>query len=213
MALAAVLNIIDQARRQEAHSGEFLRQMREKATCLPARVAIEGYQPAMCLFQFAIEYIEMAPRLIDCIDDCARKSGRRRLFDPFIQTAICCFTQPALIFTHTNSLDGLLVKAYLCHRLMEEMYENNLSTRRSKLVDLEVTRANLLVHQLIGEPFANELDESITLTALNLAGSPDYYELNLDPFVSELRKAAHEWMREYWDNLLTRNHIQFSLMP
>lgn len=93
------------------------------------------------------------------------------------------------------------------------MYENNLSTRRSKLVDLEVTRANLLVHQLIGEPFANELDESITLTALNLAGSPDYYELNLDPFVSELRKAAHEWMREYWDNLLTRNHIQFSLMP
>ncbi|WP_372957915.1 hypothetical protein [Marinobacter sp.] len=209
----AVLNIIDQARRQEAHSGEFLRQMREKAEHLPASVTIEGYQPAVCLFRFAIEYIEMAPRLIDCIDDCACKSGRRRLFDPFIQTAIRYFTQPSLILTRYDGLDGLLVKAYLCHRLMEEMYENNLSTRRSNLVDLEATQANLLAHQLIGEPFANELDESITLTVLNLAGSPDYYELNLDPFVTELRKAAHAWMREYWENLLTRNHIRFTLLP
>ena len=207
------MNIIDQARRQEAHSGEFLRQMREKAAQLPASVTIEGYQPAMCLFQFAIEYIEMAPRLIDCIDACARKSGKRRLFDPFIQTAVCYFTQPSLILTRYDGLDGLLVKAYLCHRLMEEMYENNLSTRRSKLVELEATQANLLAHQLIGEPFANELDESVTLTVMNLAGSPDYYELNLDPFVTELRKAAHDWMREYWENLLTRNHIRFTLMP
>ncbi|MFW5823607.1 MAG: hypothetical protein ACOCVV_01420 [Marinobacter sp.] len=209
----AVLNIIDQARRQEAHSGEFLRQMREKAARLPTSVTVEGYQPATCLFQFAIEYIEMAPRLIQCVADCARKSGRRGLFDPLIQTAIRYFTQPSLILTRYDGLDGLLIKAYLCHRLMEEMYENNLSTRRSQVVDLEATRANLLAHQLIGEPFANELDESIALTVLNLIGSPDYYELNLDPFVEELRKAAHDWMREYWENLLTRNHIRFTLMP
>lgn len=209
----AVLNIIDQARRQEARSGEFLRQMREKAARLPASVTVEGYQPAMCLFQFAIEYIEMAPRLIDCIDDCARKSGKRGLFDPFIQTATRYFTQPSVMLTRYEGLDGLLFKAYLCHRLMEEMYENNLSTRRSRLVDMEATRANLLAHQLIGEPFANELDESINLTMLNLAGSPNYYDLNLDPFVEELQKAARDWMKEYWENLLTRNHIRFTLMP
>ncbi|SFR65808.1 hypothetical protein SAMN05216203_2268 [Marinobacter daqiaonensis] len=207
------MNIIDQARRQEAHSGEFLRQMREKATRLPASVTVEGYQPATCLFQFAIEYIEMAPRLIQCVEECAQKSRRRALFLPFIDTATRYFTQPSIVLARYDGLDGLLIKAYLCHRLMEEMYENNQSTRRSHVVDMEAIRANLLAHQLIGEPFANELDESITVTMLNLAGSPDYYELNLDPFVEELGKAAREWMREYWENLLTRNHIRFTLMP
>ncbi len=209
----AVLNIIDQARRKEARSGEFLRQMRQKAARLPGSITVEGYKPATCLFQFALEYIEMAPRLIQCVSDCAVKSGEFELFEPFIHTATRYFTQPSVILARYDGLDGLLVKAYLCHRLMEEMYENNHSTRRSQVVNVQATRANLLAHQLVGEPFANELDHSIVVTMLNLAGSPDYYELNLDPFVKELRKAARAWMNEYWENLLTRNHIRFTLLP
>jgi succinylarginine dihydrolase len=37
------------------------------------------------------------------------------------------------------------------------------------------------------------------------------YELNLDPFVEQLNNAAWDWMRHYWENLLVRNHIRFSL--
>lgn len=206
-----VLNIIDQARRQEARSGTFLRQLGEKATSLPATITIEGYQPATCLFQFAVEYIEMAPRLIECVEACAREAGKSGLFAPFIDAATRYFTQPSVLLLHYDGLDGLLIRAYLCHRLMEEMYENNRSIRASDLVDIEATQANLLVHQLIGEPFANELDEAITLTVLQIAGTPDYYELNLDPFVEYAQNAAWDWMRQYWENLLVRNHIRFSL--
>lgn len=211
MTPAAVLNIISQARRQEARSGEFLRQLRARATQLPRSVRVDGDQPAICLFQFAIEYIEMAPRLIECVDACAREAGKITLFTPFIQAATCYFTQPSILLARYDGLDGLLIKAYLCHRLMEEMYENNRSTRSSDLVDIEATQANLLAHQLIGEPFANELDQSITVTVLQIAGSPDYYELNLDPFVNQVKHAAWDWMREYWENLLIRNHIRFIL--
>ncbi|WP_297797345.1 hypothetical protein [uncultured Marinobacter sp.] len=206
-----VLNIIDQARRQEARSGTFLRQLGEKASSLPATITIEGYQPATCLFQFAVEYIEMAPRLIECVEACAREAGKSGLFAPFIDAATRYFTQPSVLLVHYDGLDGLLIRAYLCHRLMEEMYENNRSIRASDLVDIEATQANLLVHQLIGEPFANELDEAITLTVLQIAGTPDYYELNLDPFVEYAQNAAWDWMRQYWENLLVRNHIRFSL--
>ena len=209
----AVLEIIDQARRQEARSGAFLRQLHEKIAALPSVVTIEGYQPATCLFQFVVEYIEMAPRLIECVEACAREAGKADLFEPFVNAAIRYFTQPSALLVRYDGLDGLLIRAYLCHRLMEEMYENNRCTRASEIVDIEATRANLLAHQLIGEPFANELDESINMTMLNLVGSPNYYELNLDPFVAELQKAAGEWMTEYWENLLTRNHIRFTLMP
>jgi hypothetical protein len=207
----AVLNIIDQARRQEARSGTFLRQLGEKAASLPGTITIEGYQPATCLFQFAVEYIEMAPRLIECVEACAREANKADLFAPFIDAATRYFTQPSVLLVRYDGLDGLLIRAYLCHRLMEEMYENNRSIRASDLVDIETTQANLLVHQLIGEPFANELDDAITLTVLQIAGTPDYYELNLDPFVEHARNAAWDWMRHYWENLLVRNHIRFSL--
>lgn len=207
----AVLEIIDEARRKEARSGAFLQQMRERAARLPSSIVVEGYQPATSLFQFAIEYIEMAPRLIECVDACAREAGTASLFEPFIAAATRFFTQPSVLLVRYDGLDGLLIRAYLCHRLMEEMYENNRSTRASDLVDIEATRANLLAHQLIGEPFANELDDAIMVTVLQIAGTPDYYELDLDPFVEQVNHAAWNWMRQYWENLLIRNHIRFSL--
>ncbi len=206
-----VLEIIDQARRKEARSGIFLQQLREKAACLPSSVTIDGYQPATSLFQFAVEYIEMAPRLIECVEACAREAGKAELFAPFVNAATQYFTRPSALIVKYDGLDGLLIRAYLCHRLMEEMYENNRSIRASDLVDLEATRANLLAHQLIGEPFSNELDDAITITVLQIAGTPDYYELNLDPFVEQVNNAAWDWMRHYWENLLVRNHIRFSL--
>lgn len=209
----AVLEIIDQARRQEARSGAFLRQMKEKAARLPGSVVVDGYQPATSLFQFAVEYIEMAPRLIECVDACAREAGITELFQPFIDAAIRYFTQPSVLLVRYDGLDGLLIRAYLCHRLMEEMHDNNRSIRASELIDLEATRANLLVHELIGEPFANELDDAITVTVLQIAGTPDYYNLDLDPFVDQVNNQAWDWMRQYWENLLERNHIRFALGP
>lgn len=207
----AVLDIINEARRQEARSGNFLRQMQESAASLPSTIVIEGYQPASCLFQFALEYIEMAPRLIECVEACASEAGNSGLFAPFIKAATGYFTQPSVLLVRYDGLGGLLIRAYLCHRLMEEMCENNRSTRASELVDVEATRANLLAHQLIGEPFANELDQSITVTVLQIAGTPDYYELNLGPFVEQTRNDAWNWMKQYWDSLLERNHIRLSL--
>ena len=209
----AVLEIIDQARRQEARSCAFLRQMKEKAARLPGSVVVDGYQPATSLFQFAVEYIEMAPRLIECVDACAREAGKTELFQPFVDAAIRYFTQPSVLLVRYDGLDGLLIRAYLCHRLMEEMHDNNRSIRASELIDLEATRANLLVHELIGEPFANELDDAITVTVLQIAGTPDYYNLDLDPFVDQVNNQAWDWMRQYWENLLERNHIRFAPGP
>lgn len=209
----AVLEIIDQARRQEARSGAFLRQMKEKAARLPGSVVVDGYQPATSLFQFAVEYIEMAPRLVECVDACAREAGITELFQPFIDAATRYFTQPSVLLVRYDGLDGLLIRAYLCHRLMEEMHDNNRSTRASELIDLEATRANLLVHELIGEPFANELDDAIIVTVLQIAGTPDYYDLDLEPFIDQVNNQAWDWMRQYWENLLERNHIRFALGP
>ena len=207
----AVLDIIDTARFREARSGAFLRHLQLRAKALPTCIGFNSRAPANCLFQFSVEYIETAPRLIHVVGTCARDAGHEGLFAPFLNAATRFFTHPSVLLSHCVGLDGLLISAYLCHRLMEDMYENNHSFRSSQLLDLEATRANLLVHELIGEPFANELDDAVAITVRQIAGSPDYYDLDLDPVVAQANDAAWDSMRQYWENLLVRNHIRFTL--
>ncbi|MCP5169494.1 MAG: hypothetical protein H6999_07020 [Hahellaceae bacterium] len=205
----AVFKIIDVAKQVEDKTGNFQQLMQGRVPELHLTIGLHDDQPVLSLVKFAIEYIEMAPRVLECVEVCAKEAHSEELFAPFLATALNYFIHPAIAFTRFQGLDGLLMKAYLCHRLLEEMYENNKSIRNSQLCTVEITQANLLAHQLIGEPFANELDESVDLTLQQLAGTPDYYELNLMPFVEQAQHQAWGWMREYWQNLLIRNHIQF----
>lgn len=205
----SIFFLIQKAKEDEQKTGGFAKLLQGKLDELHLTVSLHGLDRLSCLYNFAVEYIEMAPRLIECIEACAKEANEVELFQPFIDTAVNYFTQPSVVFSKYIGLDGLLIKAYLCHRLMEEMYENNKTIRNSELVDIETTQANLLAHHLIGEPFSNELDHSILITVCQIVGTPSYYELDLNPFVLQAKNKAWEWMRAYWQNLLERNHIQF----
>ncbi|ARU54157.1 MAG: hypothetical protein MI864_05210 [Pseudomonadales bacterium] len=205
-----IIFLIQKAKADEAKTGHFARLMNSKLGELHLIIGLHGDSPQDCLFNFAVEYIEMAPRLIECVEACAREADEQDLFQPFIDTAINYFIQPSVIFSKYVGLDGLLMNAYLCHRLIEEMYENNKSIRNSNLVDVKTTEANLLAHHLIGEPFSNELDQSILITVCQLMGAPSYYELDLNPFVRQVKHKAWNWMRDYWNSLLERNQIRFN---
>ncbi len=201
--------MIQAAKDEEVRTGRYVSLLREKLPQLHLNIGIHDDNPINCLFKFSVEYIEMAPRLIECVEACAREADETDLFEPFIATATSYFIHPSAIFSRYAGLDGMMMKAYLCHRLMEEMYDNNKSIRNSNLVDVETTQANLLAHHLIGEPFANELDQATLITMFKLAGSPNYYDLDLNPFVMQAKHRAWEWMHDYWQGLLERNHIQF----
>lgn len=189
--------------------GHFRQQMAEKLTELHPVIGINDADPVSCLVSFVEQYVEMAPRLVECVETSAQQIRRETLFAPFLAAALHAFERPSALLAQYDGMDGLLIKAYLCHRLIEEMYENNRSIRNANLINSQPTQSNLLAHHLIGEPFANELDSSIFITVRDLMSSPSYYELNLVEFANEVREIAAIWMRDYWENLLTRNHIAF----
>lgn len=205
----SISQIIAQAREQDAGTGQFRQQLADALGELHSLITLDGDDPVGALYNFSCEYIEMAPGLIECVRLCALNAGVAELFAPFIRTATGYFSSPSVLLARFDGLESLLIKAYQCHRLMEEMYENNRSFRNSNLMEPEATQANLLAHHLIGEPFANELDQSILITVRQIAGSPDYFDLNLSPFVEQANDEAWQWMREYWLNLLARNEITF----
>lgn len=205
----SISQIIAQAAAQESLNGRFYNRLQAKAEELHTLFRVEAAEPADALFGFVRDYVEMIPSAAHCVQACARDAGVGDLFAPFMDAATNYFAHPSVLLAGYEGYEGLLVKAYQYHRLMEEMYESNRSFRNSELLEPEATQANILVHHLIGEPFANELDQAILITVRQIAGSLDYYNLDLTPFVAQAGDENWRWMREYWTNLLTRNGIYF----
>ena len=71
------------------------------------------------------------------------------------------FIQPPEIMQGHVGLDCLLDEAYLAHRLVEEVNDLYIKHFGQPLIPLDMTVANLIAHQLIGEDFANQLDEAV----------------------------------------------------
>ena len=91
----------------------------------------------------------------------AREAGIEERIKPVLKVAEQFFlTPPALLAGH-DGLDALLDEAYLAHRLVEEVNDRYIAHFGQALIPLDTTVANLVAHQLIGEPFANRLDEAV----------------------------------------------------
>jgi hypothetical protein len=212
MRLEAVNEVISRAKAIEHRSHHFQRTLDTQTEQLPGVIMINDGAAVPHLLGFIIEYIELAPLTLACIESSAHAAQIDTLFNPFLKTALDYFVHPCLILNQLAGLDGLMIRAYQCHRLIEELYENNKSLRNSKVCELETTQANLLVHCLIGEPFANEIDESALLTMSRLVNGPDYYNLDLARYIEHANTAEWQHVAERWRRLLPSHQIRFDFV-
>lgn len=213
MSLDAVHEIIQQAKASELKTSHTSRWLDQKMATLHRVVALYGNDPVQDLTDFVVDYIELAPHVLECVAISARESQQSKLFAPFIDTSLEYFIHPSVIVLQHTGLDCLLIMAYQSHRLIEELYDHNASLRNSPLCDISATQANLLAHQLIGEPFANEIDEATSLALRSLVNLPDYYHLDLDRYLAISTGAAWSDLNRRWQNLLSDHHIRLCFSP
>ena len=103
---------------------------------------------------------------------------------------------PSLPSDHQGLL-ALLDEAYLAHRLLEEVNDRYLAHGGGQLVPLDTTRASLIVHHLLGEPFANELDALVQVTVDGLVPA----EVFQGPDFSEYKQRMNvEGRRSLWQS-------------
>lgn len=212
MTLDAVYEIIKQAKEAELKSHNCGKWLTAQLETLHHVISLQGLQPADDLYNFVAAYIDLAPKVIDCVSECAEKSKKRLLFQPFVELALGYFVHPSVIVLQHTGMDGLLIRAYQCHRLIEELYENNKSLRNSAVCNMQTTQANLLAHHLIGEPFANEVDNAAHASFRQLVSMPDYYDLNLASYLAKTNEDRWMELNESWLNLLDKHHITINFM-
>ena len=184
MNTAALREQIQKAQQHEAETGLLTRQLETQLPHLHAAIQLPDVDAKGVMTRFVAAYIEQVPDLLDAANDVAREAGIESQIKPVLKIAEQFFLQPPAIMTGHIGLDGLLDEAYLAHRLVEEVNDLYIKHFGQPLIPLDMTVANLIAHQLIGEAFANQLDEAVHHAVDEM--------LNEESFALESVEAYHE---------------------
>jgi hypothetical protein len=157
----AIRKLIQHALQQEAASQELDQVLACQVADLHPTIRLTGEDAQAVLGAFVIAYIEEVPDVLDAAAEVARHAGIEDAVKPVLKVAEQFFLQPPSVLESHNGVEGLLDEAYLAHRLVEEVNDRYITHLGRPLIPLDTTRANLIAHQLIGEPFANQLDEAV----------------------------------------------------
>ncbi|MBP8184507.1 MAG: hypothetical protein KAX95_01375 [Pseudomonas sp.] len=161
MNTAALRQLIERAHQHEASTGQLAKQLDAQLERLHPAIRLPVDDAQGVLARFVAAYVAQVPELLDAADAVAVDAGIQAQIKPVLKIAEEYFLQPPALLNGHDGLDGLLDEAYLAHRLVEEMNDLYIGQFGQPLIPMDTTVANLIAHQLIGEEFANQLDDAV----------------------------------------------------
>ena len=197
MNTAALRQLIAQARQQESGSQALSRFLQTQLERLHPSIRLPKEDAPGALSAFVIAYIEEVPDVLDAAAEVAREAGIEAAVKPVLKIAEQFFLQPPALMAGHEGLDGLLDEAYLAHRLVEEVNDRYIAHLGRPLIPLDTTRANLIAHQLIGEPFANQLDEAVHHALTGMLDDASFDQPSVEAYRERLAAPDTEsaWLR------------------
>jgi hypothetical protein len=115
------------------------------------------------LASFIKKYIDLVPDLIGDFEDFIAHAGINGEIARQLTTAKEFLDVPMDIMSAEEGLEASMYQAYLAHRLLEELNDTLNAQFNCPVIPINMTRSNLIVHHIIGEPFANQIDSAIQL--------------------------------------------------
>ena len=161
MNTAALRSLIQHAHQHETASGLLRQQLEAQLERLHPAIQLPDVDALTVMARFVAAYIDQVPEMLEAAASLAEEAGIREQILPVLKVAETFFIQPPALLEGHQGLNALLDEAYLAHRLVEEVNDRYISHLGQVLIPLDTTMANLIAHQLIGEPFANQLDEAV----------------------------------------------------
>lgn len=199
--------VLTQAHAREATTQELRRKLQRVLADLHPRIYLPEAERLASLQGFVEQYLAHIPRLVAALEAAGREAQQERLIAPLLEQIQQRFQlQPG------EGLVQLLEQAYFVQRLVEELNDRFMLLAGAPLLTLDMTTANLIIHSLIGEPYANQLDEEALSVARDLvdnhvgAHAERFYATQSD---QRLRMWARAW--QHWSDELGVNDIELRL--
>ena len=204
MDVQAIRQLIIQVKERELQSRHLQKLITDQIEQLHRTIELPDKNVLETLLIFTIDYIDHVPDFLEALNEASLQVGIHRFISPFLDIAeenFMAITRDQPV----SGLDLLLDKAYFAHRLIEEVNDQYLVKTGSTLIPMNMTWANLIVHSILGEEFANQLDEIVDDTVDKMMRSQAiYHEQKFREFVQD--RSAEEWIRIWsrW-NCLSNN--------
>ncbi len=128
------------------------------------------------LLKFVTKYIEHVPDFVEALTDITRSAGIYQYTEQFIHIAEDYFIQPPELATKHSGMHALIDEAYLAHRLMEEVNDRVMMACGQPLSPMDMTLSNIIVHDILGDEFANQLDLAVHYSIEALFETKDFLQ-------------------------------------
>jgi len=165
MVAALIRDKISAAVRSEARTGEFGHRLQERLPELREKLVLPEGDPVAGLLTFIREYVESVPGCILLVTAVSKHMGFYDYAAPFLDMAEDYFLNPPGELPTEGGLEALLDEAFLAHRLLEEVNDHHIRHLQRPLLPIDMTEANVIVHHLLGDTLANQLDQMVHATA------------------------------------------------
>lgn len=195
MNIIALRERISLAEQQETIESTLRAWLQGRVPTLHPAIAAVGDHDVEKLMRFVRGYIGQVPGVLEAALAVATKARIGPQLLPIMKVAETFFLQPPDLPSDHRGLLALLDEAYLAHRLLEEVNDLYLAHGGGQLVPLDTTRASLIVHHLLEDPFANELDALVQVTVDGLV--PDSVFEGSD-FSEYKQRMSVEGRRSLW---------------
>ena len=156
------------ALRAERETHQLRSRLEPQLPQLQLKLLLPESEPVAALMVFITGYVESVPSCLRLVTAVSRRLGFFGYAAPLLHLAEDYFLQPPDALPQDGGLDGLLDKAFLAHRLLEEVNDHHIKHLQRPLLPLDMTEANIIVHHLLGDAFATRLEQLVQFTAAQL---------------------------------------------
>jgi len=168
MVTALIREKISGALQAEVKSGHFAERLKKQLPMLRDKLVLPDDDPVEGLLAFIREYVESVPDCILLVTAVSKHMGFYDYAAPFLDMAEDYFLNPPGDLPADSGLEALLDEAFLAHRLLEEVNDHHIRHLQRPLLPVDMTEANVIVHHLLGDELANQLDQKVHATAAKL---------------------------------------------
>ncbi len=211
MNIAAVREQIEHAHQHESRTGQLKQRLEQQLPHLHPSIQLPPQDAQGTLTRFVRAYIDQVPELLEAANAVAREAGIESQIKPVLKIAEAYFLQPPEVMQGHVGLDCLLDEAYLAHRLVEEVNDLYIRHFQQPLIPVDTTVANLIAHQLIGEDFANQLDEVVHHSVEEMLDDESFAVESVEAYRNTLSSPETDAAWKRWPCLSRQLSVELAL--
>ena len=210
----ALQQLIQKAVAQEAKTGHLHQLLQQRLETVERIVQLPEVEALERLYEFVVRYIQQVPQMLEDLHQGAVEAGLLNYVSPILEVVEGFFMAPPKELDKETGLAALMDEAFLAHRLFEEVNDTYIMRVGQPMIPFDMTMSNVIVHSLISEPFANELEQIVTI-ATKVIFDEKAYEGN-DKFLAFMDKKENDnlfQLAQRWPCMSTQmgldGHLQF----